>query len=237
MHDAVRHSRASTPRSRHRTLPGVAASSRRRGAVSFRQTRPGRTCGLPARRLGRRVWVHRPDRVAQSLPHLVQMKQDLGHRGFGFRSLTDPTLSTNRGGRQVVQPLGAVAQFELDLIRFKTSLDLEAVRQRRRIGGRPRPMTVSGKATQDPCRQGVKPVPKKPTVRAKRMPSGVSSVLWASGERLSCKAPQPAKFQLARPPACAPPSAKSIPATGLCGQPWGHGCSLQRDLAVWLQNR
>lgn len=83
----------------------------------------------------------RLDRVARSLPHLIQIMQDLGQRGVGFRSLTEQIDSTSPGGRLVFHLFGAVAQFELDLIRSRTRLGLEAARQRGRVGGRPRTMT------------------------------------------------------------------------------------------------
>ena len=83
----------------------------------------------------------RLDRVARSLPHLITIMQDLGQRGVGFRSLTEQIDSTSPGGRLVFHLFGAVAQFELDLIKSRTKIGLEAARQRGRIGGRPRVMT------------------------------------------------------------------------------------------------
>lgn len=83
----------------------------------------------------------RLDRVARSLPHLITIMQDLGQRGVGFRSLTEQIDSTSPGGRLVFHLFGAVAQFELDLIKSRTMIGLEAARQRGRVGGRPRVMT------------------------------------------------------------------------------------------------
>ena len=83
----------------------------------------------------------RLDRVARSLPHLITIMQDLGQRGIGFRSLTEQIDSTTPGGRLVFHLFGAVAQFELDLIKSRTLIGLEAARKRGRVGGRPRAMT------------------------------------------------------------------------------------------------
>jgi DNA invertase Pin-like site-specific DNA recombinase len=87
----------------------------------------------------------RLDRVARSLPHLLQLMEMLGSRGIGFRSLTEAIDTTTPGGRLVFHVFGAIANFEVDLIRSRTKIGLEAARKRGRVGGRPLAMTKSKK--------------------------------------------------------------------------------------------
>ena len=88
---------------------------------------------------------YRLDRVARSLPHLLQLMEMLGNRGIGFRSLTEAIDTTTPGGRLVFHVFGAIANFEVDLIRSRTKIGLEAARKRGRVGGRPLAMTKSKK--------------------------------------------------------------------------------------------
>ena len=69
----------------------------------------------------------------------------LGSRGIGFRSLTEAIDTTTPGGRLVFHVFGAIANFEVDLIRSRTKIGLEAARKRGRVGGRPLVMTKSKK--------------------------------------------------------------------------------------------
>lgn len=87
------------------------------------------------------ITCYRLDRIARSLPHLIDVMDHLNKREVGFRSLSENLDTTTPGGRLVFHVFGAVAQFELDLIRERTRTGLEAARKRGRIGGRPRTMT------------------------------------------------------------------------------------------------
>lgn len=87
------------------------------------------------------IVVVRLDRIARSLPHLISIMDDLSKRGVGLRSLSENLDTTTPGGRLIFHVFGAVAQFELDLIRERTRTGLDAARKRGRIGGRPRRMT------------------------------------------------------------------------------------------------
>jgi DNA invertase Pin-like site-specific DNA recombinase len=87
----------------------------------------------------------RLDRVARSLPHLLQLMETLHVRGIGFKSLNEQIDSTTPGGRLIFHLFGAIANFEVDLIRARTKIGLEAARQRGRVGGRPLVMTKAKK--------------------------------------------------------------------------------------------
>ncbi|NKS61657.1 recombinase family protein [Rhodococcus hoagii] len=92
-------------------------------------------------REGDSVVVWRLDRLGRNLPHLLQTITDLEERGVGFRSLTETIDTTTAGGKLIFSIFGALASFERDLIRERTSAGLAAARARGRTGGRPRTMT------------------------------------------------------------------------------------------------
>jgi DNA invertase Pin-like site-specific DNA recombinase len=87
------------------------------------------------------VW--KLDRLARSLPHLIEMVVGLDQRGIGFRSLTENIDTTTAGGRLTFHIFGALAQFERDIIRERTVAGIEAAAARGRRGGRPRAMGVA----------------------------------------------------------------------------------------------
>ena len=62
----------------------------------------------------------------------------LAERGVGFKSLTEQIDTTTPGGKLVFHVFGALAEFERDLIRERTSAGLVAARARGRKGGRPK---------------------------------------------------------------------------------------------------
>jgi DNA invertase Pin-like site-specific DNA recombinase len=84
------------------------------------------------------VW--KLDRLARSLPHLIEIVAGLDRRGIGFRSLTENIDTTTAGGRLTFHIFGALAQFERDIIRERTVAGLEAAAARGRKGGRPKAM-------------------------------------------------------------------------------------------------
>lgn len=86
------------------------------------------------------VW--RLDRVGRSLRHLVDLVGGLRDRKVGFRSLNDPIDTTNASGRLVFHVFAALAEFERDLTRERTTAGLAAARARGRVGGRPAVMTL-----------------------------------------------------------------------------------------------
>src|SRR4029434_8378430 len=85
------------------------------------------------------VW--KLDRLGRSLRHLVDTVTDLADRGIGFRSLQEAIDTTTPGGKLVFHVFAALAEFERDLIRERTSAGLAAARSRGRNGGRPAKLT------------------------------------------------------------------------------------------------
>ena len=88
-------------------------------------------------RKGDVVIVWKLDRLGRSLPHLIELVAGLEGRGIGMRSLTDNIDTTTASGRMFFHMMGALAQFERDLIRERTLAGLVAARAQGRLGGRP----------------------------------------------------------------------------------------------------
>lgn len=85
--------------------------------------------------------VFKLDRVARSLPHLIELMDRLKNKNIGFRSLTEDINTTTPGGKLLFHLMAAIAEFERDLIRERTMVGLNAAKAKGRIGGRPRSMT------------------------------------------------------------------------------------------------
>jgi DNA invertase Pin-like site-specific DNA recombinase len=89
------------------------------------------------------VW--KLDRAGRSLTHLIELLKGLKERGIEFISLTEQIDTTTPGGKLIFHLMGALAEFERDLIRERTNAGLAAARARGRVGGRPRKLKTSGK--------------------------------------------------------------------------------------------
>jgi DNA invertase Pin-like site-specific DNA recombinase len=92
-------------------------------------------------RSGDTLVVWRLDRLGRSLPHLIATMTALEERGIGFKSLTESIDSTTSGGKLIFHIFGALAEFERNLIRERTTAGLMAARTRGRLGGRPKALT------------------------------------------------------------------------------------------------
>jgi DNA invertase Pin-like site-specific DNA recombinase len=93
-------------------------------------------------RKGDTLVVWRLDRLGRSLPHLITTLTGLEERGIGFKSLTENIDTTTSGGKLIFHIFGALAEFERNLIKERTTAGLTAARERGRIGGRPKALTA-----------------------------------------------------------------------------------------------
>lgn len=109
--------------------------------------RRGLAQALAAMRAGDVLVVFKIDRLSRSLGHLIKTVNDLGKRGIGFVSLNDPIDTTTPAGKMILHVIGALAEFELELIRLRTHAGLAAARSRGKIGGRPIKMANDKVAT------------------------------------------------------------------------------------------
>jgi DNA invertase Pin-like site-specific DNA recombinase len=93
-------------------------------------------------RKGDTLVVWRLDRLGRSLPHLITTLTALEERGIGFKSLTEHIDTTTSGGKLIFHIFGALAEFERNLIKERTTAGLTAARARGRRGGRPKALTA-----------------------------------------------------------------------------------------------
>ena len=111
------------------------------GVSGSKTDRLGLNEALEYVRKGDVLVVWRLDRLGRSLPHLIQVVTELGDRGVDFKSLKEAIDTSSSAGKLVFHMMGAMAEFERDLIRERTNAGLAAARARGRKGGRPSVLT------------------------------------------------------------------------------------------------
>ena len=116
-------------------------------ASGSKASRPELDRMLDQVRPGDVVVVWRLDRLGRSLRNLIDLVETLADRGIGFRSLSESIDTTTANGRLFFSIMGALAEFERDLIRERTHAGLAAARARGRVGGRPSVMNAKKIAT------------------------------------------------------------------------------------------
>jgi DNA invertase Pin-like site-specific DNA recombinase len=86
--------------------------------------------------------VVRLDRLAQSARDLLNVLDEIGKRGDGFRSLKDTWADTTTPhGKLMVTVLGGLAEFERTLIAARTGEGRKRAKERGLLFGRPHKMT------------------------------------------------------------------------------------------------
>ncbi len=103
--------------------------------------RPGLTACMKALRPGDVLVVWRLDRLGRSLRDLIRIADELEERSVGLRSLQEQIDTTTATGRLFFHLMGALAEFERNLIRERTKAGLEAARKRGRKPGRKRKLS------------------------------------------------------------------------------------------------
>jgi DNA invertase Pin-like site-specific DNA recombinase len=91
---------------------------------------------LDVARAGDVIVVWRLDRLGRSLKQLIETVMDLNERGIELRSLKENIDTSTSTGKLMFHIIGAMAEFERDVIRERTFAGLEAARARGRKGGR-----------------------------------------------------------------------------------------------------
>jgi DNA invertase Pin-like site-specific DNA recombinase len=101
--------------------------------------RPALDKALATLKPGDVLTVWKLDRLGRSLSHLIQIAEDLGKRGIGFRSLSEAIDTTTPQGVLIFNIMGALAQFERSLIIERTRAGLAAARLRgTKVGRKPK---------------------------------------------------------------------------------------------------
>jgi DNA invertase Pin-like site-specific DNA recombinase len=100
--------------------------------------RPGLSQALEVARAGDVLVVWRLDRLGRSLKDLIEIISKLDERGIELCSLLESITTTNHSGRLIFHLFAALAEFERNLIRERTTAGLVAARARGHKGGRPK---------------------------------------------------------------------------------------------------
>lgn len=104
-------------------------------ASGVRHDRPVLTKALAALERGDTLACFKLDRVGRSLMHVTKLLHDLEERGIHFRTTEDGLSTQGSTGKLILHVLGAVAQFERDLILERTKAGLQAAKKRgKRLG-------------------------------------------------------------------------------------------------------
>jgi DNA invertase Pin-like site-specific DNA recombinase len=96
-------------------------------------------------RAGDQLVVTKLDRLGRSLRHLLNLVADLQQRHIDLQVLDQGLDTSTPAGKLIFAVIGAVAEFERDLISERTRAGLDAARARGRKGGR-RPVMTAQKA-------------------------------------------------------------------------------------------
>jgi DNA invertase Pin-like site-specific DNA recombinase len=110
-----------------------------KGVSGSRKKRPGleRLLAEARRDTFDVVGTWKLDRLARSVSHLLQLKEEFDDLGIDFFSLTETLDTATPQGRMIFTILGAVAEFERDLIRERIRAGMNAARARGTKMGRP----------------------------------------------------------------------------------------------------
>jgi DNA invertase Pin-like site-specific DNA recombinase len=103
--------------------------------------RPGLNDADLILRGGDTLVVWKLDRLGRSIKHLIETVNSLEDRGIEFKSLQESIDTGTSGGKLIFHMFSALAEFERDLIRERTSAGLKAARSRGKKGGRPKKVT------------------------------------------------------------------------------------------------
>jgi DNA invertase Pin-like site-specific DNA recombinase len=110
-------------------------------ASGAKRDRPGLDEAIAALDRGDVLVVWRLDRLARSVPHLLDIVAELNRRGAELRSLTESLDTTTAAGELVFTVFAAIGAFERRLIMERTRAGMDAARRRGTHLGRRRVLT------------------------------------------------------------------------------------------------
>lgn len=100
------------------------------GVSGSQASRPELDRMLEHARSGDTIVVWKLDRIARSLRNLLDLVETLSENGIHLRSLTESIDTSSASGRLILAVFGALAEFERELIRERTTAGLAAARAR-----------------------------------------------------------------------------------------------------------
>jgi DNA invertase Pin-like site-specific DNA recombinase len=137
--------------------PAAPSSTRTRSPGSIR-ARPDLDRALAELRAGDTLVIWRLDRLERSLRDLLDIADVLRASDVALRSLSDHIDTATASGRLIYSVLGAVAQFERDVITERIKAGIRAKAERgERIGGRPALTPAQTKAARKMLADGESP--------------------------------------------------------------------------------
>lgn len=116
-----------------------------RGESSRAENRPQWLACVDYLREGDVLAFRSLDRLAGTEAMAIEVLHQLGRRGVGVRSLTEPALNVDTStpmGQAIVGIMAVFAQLRVSIIRENTRRGLDHARSQGRVGGRPSVMTA-----------------------------------------------------------------------------------------------
>lgn len=107
------------------------------GVSGVIKKRTGLDDALAAIGEGDALVVWKLDRLGRSLGFLIELIGELGKRVAGFQAIQDGIDTNTSGGKLVFHIMGALAEFERDLISERTVAGMSAAKRRGKHVGRP----------------------------------------------------------------------------------------------------
>ena len=124
-----------------RSLKGTGCERIVEEQASGAKDRPQLVALLDSLEAGDTLAVWKFDRLGRSLPDLLDIVTRIEAKAAHLVSLTEKIDTSTSSGRMVFHVMGALAQFERDLISERTKAGLEAARAEGVTLGRPRKLT------------------------------------------------------------------------------------------------
>ena len=126
-----------------KALKGCGKVFRDKGISGTQNNRPQLKRALKHLKSGDVLVVWKLDRLGRSLGHLIETVNALKDRGVGFASISESINTTTPGGKLFFHVMGALAEFERDLIVERTKAGIEAAKQRGQHLGRPKKLNAT----------------------------------------------------------------------------------------------
>lgn len=115
-----------------------------------KRNRPVLTDVLSRLRKGDTLIIWKLDRLARSLPHLLEIMEALKSRSVHFKSLTENFDTSTAGGELIFQIFGAVAQYERALTQERREAGLERAKAAgKKFGRKPASDPTATRMTKD----------------------------------------------------------------------------------------
>jgi len=111
------------------------------GVSAVARERPGLNLAVKRLKPGDVLVVWKLDRLGRSLAHLIEVITGLRDDGVGFNSLSESIDTTTPGGRLIFHVMGALAEFERELIAERTRAGMSAAKRAGVRLGRPPKLT------------------------------------------------------------------------------------------------